>query len=103
MSVLQKQADLGRTFFEINQNAFKEILSNQRENVQKYFELNSSFSEKLPEVSDISGFVALQKEYGTSFWSGFKDATKTQSGIIKNAFEESGEAVRKVFETESES
>ena len=103
MSVLQKQADFGKTLFEINQNAFKEIIGNQRENVQKYFELNSSFSQKLPEITDVSSFIELQKEYGESFWTGVKEASKTQGGIIKTAVSETGEAARKVFTVESES
>jgi hypothetical protein len=49
MNPLQKPADFSRTVFEINQNAFKEILGSQKDNIQKYFELNSSFSKKLPE------------------------------------------------------
>ncbi|MFT7687750.1 MAG: hypothetical protein ACI9FB_003107 [Candidatus Azotimanducaceae bacterium] len=102
MNPLQKQADFGRTVFEINQNAFKEILGTQRDNIQKYFELNSTYSKKLPEVANVTSFMELQKEYGESLWTGVKDSTKTQTGIIKNAVEETGEAVRKVFTVESE-
>ncbi|MFT6754187.1 MAG: hypothetical protein ACJA2O_004390 [Candidatus Azotimanducaceae bacterium] len=102
MNPLQKPADFSRTVFEINQNAFKEILGSQKDNIQKYFELNSSFSKKLPEVAGVTGFMELQKEYGESLWTGVKDATTTQTGIIKNAVEETGEALRKVFTVASE-
>ena len=46
--------------------------------------------------------MELQKEYGQSLWTGVKDATTTQTSIIKNAVEETGEALRKVFTVESE-
>ena len=48
MSILERQADFGRTLFEINQNTFQELFQSTQQNVAKYFELNSEFSQKLP-------------------------------------------------------
>ena len=100
MNILEKQSEFGRTFFEINQNAFQEFTRTQQENWKNYFELNADFGKKLPEVKDISTFMELQREYGQTLWSGFKDATTEQAGIVKTAVTETGEAVRKVFSPE---
>jgi hypothetical protein len=102
MNILQKQADFGRTIFEINQNAMKESFRTQQQNWQKYFELNSSFGQRLPEVKDVTTFVELQREYGSTLWENTKDATQVQTEIVKSAMTEAGEAVRKVFKTDSE-
>ncbi|MFT6518842.1 MAG: hypothetical protein ACJATP_002511 [Candidatus Azotimanducaceae bacterium] len=102
MNMIQKQADFGRTLFEINQNAMQEMIRTQQENVQKYFEMNTTFGQRLPEVRDVATFMELQREYGATLWSNIKESTQSQAGILKSAAEETGEAVRKVFTTESE-
>ena len=102
MNILQKQADFGRTIFEINQNAIQESFQTQQANWQKYFDLNSTFGQRLPEVTDMGTFVELQREYGSTLWENTKEATQTQTEILKSAMTEAGEAVRKVFNTESE-
>ena len=102
MNIIQKQADFGRTLFEINQNAMQEMIRTQQENIQKYFEMNTSFGQRLPEIRDVATFMELQREYGATLWSNIKESTQSQAGILKSAAEETGEAVRKVFTTESE-
>ncbi len=101
MNMIQKQVEMGRALFEINQNTFQELARTQQDNLKKYFELNSDFSKRLPEVSDISSFVELQREYNETLWTGIKDTTKGQVDVIKTAVEESGEAVRKAFTVET--
>ncbi len=102
MNILQKQADFGRTLFEINQNAMQESFRTQQANWQKYFELNSDFGQRLPEVKDVTTFVELQREYGSTLWANTKEATQVQTDIVKSAITETGEAVRKVFSNDSE-
>jgi len=101
MNMIQKQADFGRTLFEINQNAMQEMVRTQQENIQKYFEMNTSFGQRLPEVRDVATFMELQREYGATLWSNIKESTQSQAGILKSAVEETGEAVRKAFTAES--
>ena len=101
MNMLQKQVEMGRALFEINQNTFQELARSSQDNVKKYLELNSDFSKRLPEVNDISSFVELQREYNETLWSGIKDSTKGQVEVIKTAVEESGDAVRKAFTVET--
>lgn len=100
-NIIERQADFGRTIFEINQNTLQELAQSTQANFKKYFELNSEFGQKLPEVNDVTSFVELQREYSETLWSNVREATKTQSEILKSAVEETGEAVRKVFATPS--
>ncbi len=100
-NIIERQADFGRTIFEINQNTLQELAQSTQANFKKYFELNSEFGQKLPEVNDVTSFVELQREYSETLWSNVREATQTQSEILKSAVEETGEAVRKVFATQS--
>ena len=97
MSYLQKQAEIGKTFFEINQNTFTELMNSQQENFKKYLELNNNFSSKLPEVKDVASFMELQREYGETLWSGIKEATRVQADILKTSVEQTTNAVQQVF------
>lgn len=101
MNIVQKQVEMGRALFEINQNTFQELARTQQDNFKKYLELNSDFSKRLPEVKDISSFVELQREYNETLWTGIKDTTRGQVDVIKTAVEESGEAMRKAFTVET--
>ena len=101
MNILEKQADLGRTIFEINQNTLQELFKSTQENVQKYFTLNTEFGQKLPEIRDISSFVELQREYGESLWGNVREASQSQTQIVRSAVEETGNAVRKAFASEA--
>jgi hypothetical protein len=101
MNILEKQADLGRTIFEINQNTLQELFKSTQENVQKYFALNTEFGQKLPEIRDVSSFVELQREYGESLWGNVRDVSRSQTQIVRSAVEETGNAVRKAFASEA--
>ena len=102
MNIMQKQADFGRTLFEINQNAMQEMIRTQQENIQKYFAMNTAFGERLPEIRDVATFMEMQREYGATLWTNIKESTQSQAGILKSAVEETGEAVSKVFATDAE-
>lgn len=97
MNFFEKQADFGRTIFEINQNMFQELMSKNQENLQKYFEMNSEFGKKLPEVRDVTTFVELQREYGETLWNGVREGTEAQAEILRGAVEETGNAFRKAM------
>jgi hypothetical protein len=101
MSIIEKQTTLGRSIADINTSIFKELVSLQRENIETYFATNQSFSEKLPEVTDISTFVALQREYGEALWNNAKTAVEAQNGIVRHAFEDARDAVKTAFTSES--
>lgn len=97
MNMIEKQVEFGKKMFEINQNTFKAMLSHQKENLEKYVELNQQFGQKLPEVKDVTSFMELQKDYGQSLWGGVKESTKAQVEILKSSFEESSSVVSSVF------
>lgn len=101
MSIIEKQTTLGQSIAGINSNIFKELVSLQRENIETYFATNQTFSEKLPEVTDISTFVALQREYGEALWNNAKTAVEAQNGIVRHAFEDTRDAVKTAFSTEA--
>lgn len=101
MNIVEKQVEMGRALFEINQNTFQELARTQQDNFKKYLEMNSEFSKRLPEVKDFSSFVELQREYNETLWDGFKTSTQGQVEVLKTAVEESGEAVRKAFTVET--
>ena len=102
MNIFEKQAEFGRTFFEINQNALQQLAQIQQDNIKNYFALNSDFSKKLPEAKDITSFTGLQREYGETLWNGIKETTATQAELLKTAAEETGAAFRKVYADQTE-
>ena len=97
MSYLQKQAEIGQTFFDINQTAFQQIMTSQQESYRKFLDLNSDFSKKLPEVKDIASFIELQREYGKTLWTGVTEANQAQADILRTSVEETSSAVRNMF------
>ena len=101
MNVIEKQSKLGKDIFEINTNTLKELANLQKDNVEKYFDANRAYGEKLPEVKDVSSFVSLQREYTESLWNGVKDAFSTHNGIVRGAFEETRHAFEEAYTSES--
>ena len=102
MNMIEKQAELGRTLFEINTSTMREYAEMQRSNLEKYLELNRSFAKKLPEIRDIATFMELQRVYNENLWSGVRESVQEQTELFKGAVEGSGEAVRTVFSQEEE-
>ena len=102
MNIVEKQTELTKTLFEINTNTLKELATLQRENLEKYFETNRTYGERLPEVKSASDFFALQRDYGETLMSGTREAIETQNEIVRGAFEETTEAFRSAFTFETE-
>lgn len=99
INIVERQTELGRSLYEINTNTLKELATLQRENVEKYFETNRTFGEKLPELKSVEEFVALQREYGETLWANAREAMEAQGAIVKSAFEETSAAVKTAFAT----
>jgi hypothetical protein len=100
MNVIEKQAELGKSLYAINSNTLKEFASMQQENLQKYIETNRAFGEKLPEVTDISSFVELQREYSATIWANVKNSFEHQNELFRGAMEETRDAVKHAFTSE---
>ncbi len=101
MSRIEKGAQLGRELFDLNTSTWTKIVELGNENFKKYVELNQSFVTKLPEVSDISSFVELQRSYGQDLWEGVQSDMKARGEIVRDAVEQTGGLVRGVFSNDA--
>ncbi len=102
MNIIEKQTELTKTLVEINTSTMKELATLQRENLEKYFETNRTYGERLPEVKSVSDFLALQREYGETLVTNTREAFETQNEIVRGAVEETTEAFRAAFTFEAE-
>lgn len=102
MSIRDRQVELGKNLFQINANTLRALAELGRDNVEKYFELNASYWEKLPEVDGLTGFVELQREYNESIWESMKESAQSQADLLKDALEESGDALKAAFTPDEE-
>lgn len=100
MNIMEKQAELGKSLYEINTATLSEMATLTRNNIEKYLETNRAFGEKLPEVRDPSAFFNLQREYGETLWNNARDAFEAQNTILKGAFSDTRDAVQAAFSTE---
>ena len=100
MNTMERQAAFGRDWFELNTGTLRRLAELQTEGVQKVFETNRTFAEKLPEVRDITAFMELQREYGEAMWNGFTEGVKENGKVLREAVESAGELVRGAFTTE---
>ena len=102
MSIRDRQSDLGKSLFQINANTLRGLAELQRDNVEKYFELNAAYFDKLPEVEGLSDFVELQREYNETMWNSVKETAQSRADLLKEALEESGEVLKAAFTPEEE-
>ncbi len=101
MNMFEKQADLSRKMIEINTTTMQSLAQTGQENIQKYIDMNTSFGQRLPEVTDITSFMSLQREYGEALMANMRTATETQAEILRTAAEETGSALRTAFTAEA--
>ncbi len=100
MNPIERQAQLGRDLFELNTETFRKIAELSTENFKKYVELNQDYSQKLPEIRDISTFVELQREYGQNLWEGVKEDFSARGSIVREVAEQTGGLIRTAFSSE---
>lgn len=100
MNIIEKQAELGKSLFEINRNTLTEIAELTRKNIEQYVETNRAFGEKLPEVREVGTFMSLQREYGETLWNNAREAMEAQNGILQHAFTETRDAFQTAFQAE---
>lgn len=101
MSIISKQIELGKKLVQININTLRGFAELQRDGIERYFELNRGYGDKLPQVKDISGFVALQRDYSESMWTGFRSSIQSQASLVKEAFSETGAALKATYQPAS--
>jgi len=100
MNMMEKQAELGKSLYEINTSVLSEMAELSRKNIEQYFEVNRTFGEKLPEVREIGTFMSLQREYGETLWNNAKEAMESQNAILQSAFTETRDAFQSAFAAE---
>lgn len=100
MNIIERQTQLGRSLYEINQNMMTEMVELGRKNIETYFATNRSFGEKLPEVREVSTFFELQREYGETLWNNAREAVEAQNAVFQGAFNDTREAVQTAFTSE---
>ena len=100
MNMIEKQAELGKSLYEINTSTLSEMAEMSRKNIEQYFEVNRSFGEKLPEVKEITSFVELQREYGETLFNNAREAMEAQTALVQSAFAEARDAFQAAFAPE---
>lgn len=98
MNIFERQAELGRTLFEINTNAIRSLVELQQQNFRKYLETNQTFGGKLPEISDVNGFIQLQRDYGEALVSNTRVAVEEQVNIVQDSVEKARTAFEEAFQ-----
>ena len=100
MNIFEKQAELGRTIFEINTNAMRSMAELQQQNFRQYLETLQSFGGRLPEIQDVSSFVELQREYGEAVVTNAREAVEEQTSIVRDSFEQARGALEQAFQAD---
>jgi len=99
MNFMEKQAELGKSLYEINTSTMSHMFELSRKNIEQYVETNRAFGEKLPEVREISAFFNLQREYGETLWNNARVAVEAQNELLTGAFNDTREAITTAFTT----
>lgn len=94
---MEKAQKLGQQLFEIQTNTISKLASMQQENMQRYFELNREFVEKLPGATDPQSIFNLQREMAQTMWQNYQSSTESTSELVRHAWEEVGEAYKGAF------
>ena len=97
MNMLEKQIKLQRELAEVQTSAFKQLVELAQDGSSKYVAMNRDFAQRLPAFGDISGWAALQREYGETLWGGYQEYLKAQGEIVKGAFGQSSDLVKGAF------
>ncbi len=97
MTMMEKQAELGRKLFEINMSAASELIKTQQEGLKTYFESNSEYGRKLPEIKDLATAMEMSKEYSETMYATLRTSAEAQASIVKSAMEEAGAAMQASF------
>lgn len=101
MNIIEKQTELGKSLYEINTSTAKEYFNLQRENLEKYVEMNREFGAKVPELKDISSAIELQKLYNETLWAQTKSSFSAQSELLKGAFSNTRDALKTAYAFET--
>ena len=102
MNPFEQQMKLGRDLMELNANWFRKLAEFDSRNFSDYVKFNQDFASRLPDVSDVQGFVDLQREYGEQIWNSTQETLKARGEMLRDAFNANNETIRKAFSPEAE-
>ncbi len=97
MNIIERQTNLGNSLFQINTSMVRELASKQLENVTRYFETNREFAGRIPEITSVTDYLGLQREYNETLWNSARSAVETQAGVIREALAGTRDAVATAF------
>jgi len=98
---MENAAKMSRRLFDLNNDTMVKFVELSSDNFKKYLELNQNYVAKLPEVSDVSSFVELQREYGQNLWEGVQADLRARGELVREAVEQTGSVVRGTFTEEA--
>ena len=101
MNMMEKQAELGKSLYEINTHIMSEMAELSRKNIEQYFEVNRSFGEKMTEIREVSDFMNMQREYGETLWNNAREAMESQNALLQTAFNDTRDALQTAFTMEA--
>ena len=99
MSIIERQAKLGRDIFEINTSTARDLFELQMKGLRTYFQTNQEFVRKLPEIRDVSSFFEMQRDYGQTLFTDARENLEEGGKVLRSAFENTGTALREAFTT----
>lgn len=99
---VEKAQQLGQTLFDIQTSTMSELVSMQQKNLEKYFEMTREFSSRLPEASDPQRMMDMQREMAESLWQNYQQTNESTGELVRNAWDQVGDAYRSAFVPEPE-
>jgi isopenicillin N synthase-like dioxygenase len=96
-------AKLGQQLFEIQNDTITNLTNMQQRNLENYFELTRNFTTKLPEATDPQKMMELQREMTETLWQSYQQSNESTGELVRNAWDQVGEAYRSAFTPEDKS
>ncbi len=97
MNPIETQMKFAREMMELNAEWTRKISDFDAESFKNYVDLNQQFAGRLSELSDVAGFVELQREYGESVWSNTQEVFKARAELVQGALTANSELVQAAF------
>ena len=100
---VEKAQKLGQQLFEIQTSTISKLATMQQENLQTYFNMTREFTTRAPEARDPQSVMDMQREMAATMWSNFQQSNENTSMLVREAWEQVGDAYREAFEQEDKS
>lgn len=88
---------LGNQLFEIQTETLTKLTEVQQQNLERFMQSSREYSERMSQVTDPQGFAELQREALEAYWQNYQHDVQTTSNLVREAWEQVGEAYRNAF------